>query len=52
MVTDVLLHFGLEALGALGLRCILGFCEHPRHRIAAWIPYGLLTSWVTVSVVG
>jgi len=52
MVIDVLLHFGLETLGALGLRCALGFCEHTRHRIAVWIPFGLGTSWVTVSVLG
>jgi hypothetical protein len=52
MLIDVLLHFGLEALGALGLRCALGFCEHIRHRVAVWIPFGLGTSWVTVSVLG
>jgi hypothetical protein len=52
MLSDVLLHFGLESIGALGLRCALGLCSHPWHRVAAWVPFGLLTSWATVSVVG
>jgi hypothetical protein len=52
MLTDVLLHFGLEALGALGLRCALGLCKHVRHRVAVWAPFGLLTSWLTVALIG
>ena len=52
MAIDVLLHFGLEALGALGLRCALGVCRHMWHRVAVWAPFGLLTSWATVALLG
>ena len=52
MYVDVLIHFGLEAIGALGLRCVVGFCDHAAHRALAWSSFGLLTSWVTVSAVG
>ena len=52
MLTDVLLHFGLEAIGALGLRCALRLCRHPAHRLAVWLPFGLLTSWLTVALIG
>jgi hypothetical protein len=52
MYLDVLLHFGLEATGALGLRCVIGLCDHATHRAAVWSVFGLLTSWVTVSAVG
>lgn len=41
MATDVRIHFGLEAIGALGLRCVI-----------AWSALGLLTSWLTVNAVG
>jgi hypothetical protein len=52
MVIDVLLHFGLEALGALGLRCAAGLCRHRRHRVALWASFGLLTSTLTVAAMG
>jgi hypothetical protein len=52
MATDVLIHFGLEAIGALGLRCVVGFCRHAAHRALAWSALGLLTSWLTVNAVG
>ena len=52
MYVDVLIHFGLEAIGALGLRCVVGFCDHAAHRALAWSSFGLLTSWAAVSVVG
>jgi hypothetical protein len=52
MITDVPIHFGLEATGALGLRCVVGLCDHVAHRALAWTGFGLLTSWVTVSAVG
>jgi hypothetical protein len=52
MAIDVLLHFSLEALGALGLRCALGVCRHVWHRVAAWVPFGLATSWLSVALVG
>lgn len=52
MAADVLLHFGLEAVGALGLRCVVGVCHHAAHRAAAWGAFGLATSWLTVSLVG
>jgi hypothetical protein len=52
MFADVLIHFGLEAIGAAGLRCVVGFCDHAAHRVAAWTVFGLLTSFVTVSAVG
>jgi hypothetical protein len=52
MLIDVLLHFGLEATGALGLRCALGVCRRPAHRVAVWVPFGLLTSWLTVTLLG
>jgi len=52
MLAEVLLHFGLESLGALGLRGALALCRHPHHRAMVWLPFGLLTSWITVSVVG
>ena len=52
MAADVLLHFGLEAVGAAGLRCVVGFCHHAAHRVAAWTTFGLLTSYVTVHAVG
>jgi hypothetical protein len=52
MVIDVLLHFGLEALGALGLRCAVGLCRHRLHRAAVWASFGLLTSAITVTVIG
>jgi hypothetical protein len=46
MVLDVLVHFSLEAIGALGVRCTLALCRHARHRVAAWTSLGLLTSWL------
>jgi hypothetical protein len=49
---NVLIHFGLEAVGALGLRCVVGVCHHAAHRALAWSGFGLLTSWVTVNAVG
>jgi len=52
MFADVLIHFGLEAIGAAGLRCVVGLCEHAAHRAVAWTGFGLLTSWLTVSAVG
>ena len=52
MAADVLVHFGLEAIGAAGLRCVVGLCHHAAHRAVAWTVFGLLTSAVTVSVVG
>jgi hypothetical protein len=52
MLIDVLIHFSLEAVGALGLRCVVGLCDHAAHRALAWTGFGLLTSWLTVSVVG
>ena len=51
-ITDVLIHFSLEAMGALGLRCVVGLCDHAAHRALAWTGFGLLPSFVTVSVVG
>ena len=52
MFADVLIHFGLEAIGAAGLRCVVGLCDHAAHRAVAWTGFGLLTSWLTVSAVG
>jgi hypothetical protein len=52
MFADVLIHFGLEATGALGLRCVVGLCHHAAHRAMAWTGFGLLTSVVTVNAVG
>lgn len=52
MGTDVLIHFMIEAIGGLGMRCALGMCKHTHHRIMVWIPFGLLTSWITVHMVG
>ena len=52
MVTDVLVHFSLELLGALGLRAVLGMCRHPWHRLAVWAPFALGSSWLTVALVG
>jgi hypothetical protein len=52
MLVDVLIHFGLEATGALGLRCVVGLCDHAAHRALAWGGFGLLTSWLTVNAVG
>jgi hypothetical protein len=52
MATDVRVHFGLEAIGALGLRCVVGFCRHGAHRALVWSGFGLLTSWLTVNAVG
>ena len=52
MLADVLVHFGLEAVGAAGLRCVGGICHHAAHRAAAWTAVGLLTSAVTVTAVG
>ena len=52
MLADVLIHFSLEAVGALGLRCVVGLCDHAAHRAAAWTGFGLLSSAATVSLVG
>ena len=52
IVLDVLVHFSLEAIPALGLRWALGLYRHARHRIAAWTSLGLLTSWLTVAMIG
>jgi hypothetical protein len=52
MLADVLIHFSLEAVGALGLRCVVGMCDHAAHRALAWGGFGLLTSWAAVSLVG
>ena len=52
MVADVLIHFGLEAVGATGLRCVIAMCDHAAHRAVAWGVFGIATSAVTVSVVG
>jgi hypothetical protein len=52
VLSDVVLHFALEALGALGLRCTLKVCRHVWHRAAVWIPFGLGTSWLTVLTAG
>lgn len=52
MLADVVLHFSLEAIGALGLRCVLAVCRHAWQRVAVWAPFGLLTSWCTVALVG
>jgi hypothetical protein len=52
MLADVVIHFGLEAIGALGLRCAVGWCDRAAHRAAAWTGFGLMTSWLTVNAVG
>ena len=52
MLSDIVLHFALEALGALGLRCTLKVCRHVWHRAAVWIPFGLGSSWLTVLTAG
>jgi hypothetical protein len=52
VIGDMVLHFALEALGALGLRCSLRLCRHVWHRAAVWIPFGLGTSWLAVMVAG
>jgi hypothetical protein len=52
MAADVLIHFGLEAVGAGGLRCVVAMCDHAAHRAVAWGVFGLLTSAATVSIVG
>jgi hypothetical protein len=52
VLSDIVLHFALEALGALGLRCTLKLCRHVWHRAAVWIPFGLGTSWLTVLTAG
>ena len=52
VLTDVLFHFSLEALGAIGLRCALGLCTHAWHRVAVWVPLGIASSWLTVTLLG
>jgi hypothetical protein len=52
VLADVLFHFSLEALGAIGLRCAPGICRHAWDRVAVWVPFGLASSCLTVTLVG
>jgi hypothetical protein len=51
-LTDVLLHCGLEGVGAgIGVYAY-NLCNHTWHRVAMWAALTLVTSYLTVGIVG
>lgn len=52
MIADVGLHLLLEAIGACAAGCLIGRCEHRHHRVAVWLVIALISSVITVIIVG
>jgi hypothetical protein len=58
MAVDVLIHFAIECMGALTLRCLMGMCRHQHGplfrvgRVVLWMLFALMTSTALVYLVG
>lgn len=49
---EVLLHLGIDATGAVSLRCVMGLCKHKHHQVMAWATFALIFSIATVALIG
>jgi hypothetical protein len=52
MISDILFHMALEAVGGAVTLYALSYCVHKRHQLLIWLIFAFLFSYITVLTIG